>query len=108
MFEIDNGLWPANSDKADQVSIRLRSQSPSPIPQLPLTPQGALTAEASLTPLEVQKLGEEVGRLTSAAPALKLVFTVLLTVDGNADDATVAALTQALAHMSRKLRIENY
>jgi len=75
---------------------------------LPLTPQGALTAEASLTPLEVQKLGEEVGRLTSAAPALKLGFTVLITVDGNADDATVAALTQALAHMSRKLRIENY
>ena len=78
------------------------------MPQLPLTPQGALTAEASLTPLEVQKLGEEVGRLTSAAPALKLGFTVLITVDGNADDATVAALTQALAHMSRKLRIENY
>ena len=75
---------------------------------MPLTPQGALTAEASLTPLEVQKLGEEVGRLTSAAPALKLGFTVLITVDGNADDATVAALTQALAHMSRKLRIENY
>ena len=78
------------------------------MPQLSLIPQGALTAEASLTPLEVQKLGEEVGRLTSAAPALKLVFTVLLTVDGNADDATVAALNLALAHMSRKLRIENY
>ena len=77
------------------------------MPQLPLTPQGALTAEASLTPLEVQKLGEEVGRLTSATPALKLVFTVLLTVDGNADDATVAALNLALAQVSSKLRLGN-
>ena len=90
------------------MSIQQSCRSQSPILPLPLTPQGALTAEASLTPLEVQKLGEEVDRLTSAAPALKLVFTVLLTFDGNADDATVAALNLALAQVSSKLRIENH
>ena len=73
---------------------------------MPLTPQDALTAEASLTPLEVQKLGEEVGKLTSAAPALKLGFTVLFTVEGNADAATVEALNQALAQVSAKLRLD--
>ena len=101
-FEIASGPWPTSYDKANLVSLRFRSSVPLPLPP---TSKNGLSAEATLTPLEVQKLGEEVGRLTSAAPALKVGFSVLITVEGNADDATVEALNKALAQVSSKLRI---
>lgn len=112
-IEVSSGLWPCGADQAGQVVIKLRvakpgGGTPPPIPQPPHDPQpGVLSAEASLTAFEMQKLGEVVDEIASTAPTLKVSFNLLITAEGGeVDPATVAALNALLAKASAKLKFD--
>ena len=55
----------------------------------------------------MQKLGETVDQLTTAAPSLKMTFSVLITAEGkDAVESTVKSLNDLLSKVTSKLRFE--
>jgi hypothetical protein len=55
----------------------------------------------------MQRLGEMVEQITSAAPTLKLSFNVLVAAEGNyVDDGTLSALNALLAQATGKMKFE--
>ena len=111
-YEVESGVWPSGPGSDEQVVLRVPQAGANPEPDIvtppPLPkPAGVLSAEATLTGFQLQKLGELVEQLSSAAPELKLSFRVLITAEGNgADPAAVASLNRLLQEVSNKLGFE--
>jgi len=107
LFEVTEGKafsWSPNDTPL--VTLRLISKVKNEPPKIKEGP-ATLTAEAMLSPYEMQRLGELVEKITSTAPTLKLSFNVLVTAEGGfTDDDTVSALNILLAQATNKMKFE--
>lgn len=78
---VDSGPWPCDYAGAGSVRLRLRPASETPLPPPP-PPPGLLSAEADLTPSQVQDLADVIGAVATAAAGHRLTICVRIEIGG--------------------------
>ena len=100
-----SGPWPCAWPSAANVLLRVPKETQPP----PITtpPPGRKFAEATLEPAELQDLADGLGDILKAGAGLNLRFVLRVEVaEGTVASDSIAKLNNALAKVSRKLRLE--
>lgn len=103
-LSLDSGVWPCDYVAAHAVKLRLRGDG-EPLPPHPPAPAGQLSAEADLTPDEIQDFADAVGELCSAAAGYRLGIALRVELgDDEPPPAEVAdKVRRILLGVSKKL-----